>query len=148
MSLKIRTSQKSFLSLESVAMTDIVMNLFIFFFISFSLLYTFNPRRESKIEVKLPEGQKGQGARAETPLVVTVTSGNEIFIGKTRVAVNELRKRLKEKLGSAGDAGLVVRADRSASVDTLVKVLDGAKGTGYKRLGVAIQEAPLRDGNS
>ena len=31
--MKVQASKKSFLSLESVAMTDIVMNLFIFFFL-------------------------------------------------------------------------------------------------------------------
>ena len=35
-------------------MTDIVLNLFIFFFISFSLLYTFNPERLAKVPVKPP----------------------------------------------------------------------------------------------
>ena len=54
--MKVRTTNKQFLTLESVAMTDIVMNMFIFFFITFSLLYTFNPQQESKIKVNLPKG--------------------------------------------------------------------------------------------
>ena len=54
--MKIRRSFKPPVSLESVAMTDIIMNLFIFFFITFSLLYTFNPFGESKIKIDLPKG--------------------------------------------------------------------------------------------
>ncbi|MGH7198442.1 MAG: ExbD/TolR family protein [Candidatus Omnitrophota bacterium] len=137
--MKVKTSRKSFLSLESVAMTDIVMNLFIFFFISFSLLYTFNPKRESKIEVKLPRGQASAEAKADSPLEVSVTSGNEIFIGKTRVPPQKLKQELVSRAKLSKPSGLLVRADKSASVDTLVQVLDSAKQAGLEKLGVAIE---------
>ena len=138
--MKIKTSQKSFLSLESVAMTDIVMNLFIFFFISFSLLYTFNPHKEAKIEVKLPEGQAKEEPRGDAPVVVSVTSGNEIYIGKKRVLPEALKGELASRAKSAKRSGVLVRADKLASVDYLVKVLDSAKQAGIEKLGVAIEQ--------
>jgi len=52
--VKIRMSGQYMVSLESIVMTDIVMNLFIFFFISFSLLYSFDPSRAKQIKVNLP----------------------------------------------------------------------------------------------
>lgn len=143
--MKIKRSNRFALSLESVAMTDIVMNLFIFFFMSFSLLYTFNPNKEkeSKIEVKLPSGSSAptQTQDQEGPLVVTVTSGNEIFINKTRVLPQMLSKELEKRANSAKVTGLVVRSDKLASVDTLVKVLDAAKISGIQKLGVAIEQS-------
>ncbi len=138
--VKIKPSQKSFLSLESVAMTDIVMNLFIFFFISFSLLYTFNTQKESKIEVKLPEGKVSEGTRGDAPLVVTVTRLNEVYIGKTRISVDTLKEELAKRAGKTKQSGVLVRADKRAAVDTLVKVLDSAKQTGFSKLGVAIEQ--------
>lgn len=138
--MKITTSRKSFLSLESVAMTDIVMNLFIFFFISFSLLYTFSPNKESKIEVKLPRGESSPDAKSDLALVVSVSSGNEIFIGKTRVLPKDLKRELTAKASLAKKTGLLVRSDKSASVDYLVKVLDAAKQAGIDKLGVAIEQ--------
>ena len=138
--MKVKPSSKSFISLESVAMTDIVMNLFIFFFISFSLLYTFNPNRESKIEVKLPEGKSQAAAKAEGPLVVSVTQGNEIYIGKTRVLSSALKKEIESRSKLAKGPGVLVRADKLASVDTLVKVLDASKQAGIQKLGVAIDQ--------
>ena len=78
-------------------MTDIVMNLFIFFFISFSLLYTFNPEKESKIGVKLPGGAARSEAKQKEPdLVVSITAANEIYIGKKRIYPNKLREGLSE----------------------------------------------------
>jgi hypothetical protein len=49
--VKIAPTRKYMFNLESVAMTDIVLNMFIFFFISFSLLYTFNPTKAKVIKV-------------------------------------------------------------------------------------------------
>ena len=140
--MRVQTSKKSFLTLESVAMTDIVMNLFIFFFISFSLLYTFNPERsrESKIEVKLPEGSvKGQTKTGE-PVLVTITSGNEIYLNEARVLPGDLQKELSARPETEKTAGVLVRSDRSASVDFLVKALDAAKQAGIQKLGVAIRQ--------
>lgn len=138
--MKIKPSQKSFLSIESVAMTDIVLNMFIFFFISFSLLYTFNPNKESEMEVELPKGTIKEGVKSESPLVVTITSGNDIYIGKTRILPEMLNKELSSRYHSAEQFGVLIKSDKSASVDYLVKVLDAAKQTGIERLGVAIQQ--------
>lgn len=138
--MKVRPSQKSFLTLESVAMTDIVMNLFIFFFISFSLLYTFNPKKESKIEVKLPEGSVQEEVKGEAPLVVTITSGNEVFFGKTRVPPAKLKAQFQERAKLLLESGVLVRADKTSSVDTLVRVLDTAKQAGIHKLGVAVEK--------
>lgn len=122
-------------------MTDIVMNLFIFFFISFSLLYTFNPHKESKIEVKLPEGQVQDASKGEnTALIVSVTSGNEIYIGKSRVLPANLKQEISQKFKSAQHLSLLVRADKAASVDYLVRVLDTAKQLGIQKLGVAVEQ--------
>ena len=140
--MKVQVTRKTFLSLESVAMTDIVMNLFIFFFISFSLLYTFNPEKdkESKIEVKLPEGQTKQESQGAAPLVVTITSGNEIYVGNKRVLPDKLKEALASIKADAKSAGILVKSDKSASVDYLIKALDAAKQAGIQKLGVAIRQ--------
>jgi biopolymer transport protein ExbD len=41
--------------------------------------------------------------------------------------------------------GLVIRSDKDASVDTLVKVLDTSKAAGINKLGIAI-EVPKNPG--
>lgn len=139
--MKIRPNTKAVLSLESVAMTDIVMNLFIFFFISFSLLYTFNPTKESKIEVRLPEGAVKGEAPARGPLVVTVTGKNEIYIGNVRMSPSQLKSDLAARSREDKATGVLVRADKTAAVDYLVQVLNAAKESGVAKLGVAIEQS-------
>jgi len=140
--MNIRPKTKSFVSLESVAMTDIVMNMFIFFFISFSLLYTFNPTKESKIEVKLPEGRVKSEGEGRGPLVVTVTSKNEIYIAGERISIERLDADLSARSEEDKQAGILVRADKAAAVEQLIKVLDAAKQAGVAKLGVAIGQVP------
>ncbi|MFH0977357.1 MAG: biopolymer transporter ExbD [Spirochaetota bacterium] len=137
--MKIKSQRKPFFSFESIAMTDIIMNMFIFFFVSFSLLYTFNPYQESKIKVNLPRGATNVQTKGETPLVVSVTSKNEIFIGANKISQQALLKELSSYSKTAKQSGLIVKADRQASVDYFVKVLDAAKQAGIDKLGVSIE---------
>jgi len=137
--MKIKSSHKSLLSLESVALTDIIMNLFIFFFISFSLLYTFNPYQESKIKVSLPKGATNLQERDDAPIVVTVTAKNDIYIGNTLIPRESILDELKKYSKDSKKQSVVVKADRQASVDYFVKVLDAAKQAGIDKLGVSIE---------
>jgi biopolymer transport protein ExbD len=137
--MKIKSSRKPFFSLESVAMTDIIMNMFIFFFISFSLLYTFNPFNESKIKVNLPKGVTNVPNKGELPLIVSVTAKNEIYIGPNKISQQSLLKELSLYSSTAKQNGLIVKADKQASVDYFVKILDAAKQAGIDKLGVSIE---------
>ena len=137
--MKIKKTIKSFSPFESVAMTDIIMNMFIFFFISFSLLYTFNPYNESKIKVNLPSGVTNVQNKGESPLVVSVTAKNEIYIGPNKIDRESLQKELASLSETAKKNGLIVKSDRQASVDYFVKILDAAKQAGIDKLGVSIE---------
>jgi biopolymer transport protein ExbD len=137
--MNIRPKNKPPLSLESVAMTDIVMNMFIFFFVSFSLLYTFNPQQESKIKVTLPRGMTMAQMKGDNPLVVTVTAKNEIFIANTLVSERALNDRMAGYAKDFKEKGVIVKADRQASVDFFVKVLDAAKLAGISKVSVSIE---------
>ncbi|MBN1497641.1 MAG: biopolymer transporter ExbD [Spirochaetes bacterium] len=137
--MKIKTANKQFLSLESVAMTDIIMNMFVFFFITFSLLYTFNPKQESKIKVNLPKGMTVTKIRGENPLVVTVNEKNEIYVADNRVSEQALHAELLKYSKDAQKNGVIVKADRRASVDYFVKVLDAAKQAGINKVSISIE---------
>jgi biopolymer transport protein ExbD len=137
--MKIRSFRKTYVSLDSVAMTDIVMNMFIFFFVSFSLLYTFNPVKESKIKVNLPGGVTNYQKQSESPIIVSVTAKNDIYIGNKKTGQDSLMKELSSLSQSAKKNGLVIKSDRQSSVDKFVNVLDAAKQAGIDKLSVSIE---------
>ncbi len=136
--MKIRPKNRQ-VSLESLAMMDIVMNMYIFFFVSFSLLYTFNPHQESKIKVSLPKGMTMAQLKGDNPLVVTVTAKNEIYITNALVTERSLNERMAGYAKDYRDKGVIVKADRQASVDYFVKVLDAAKLAGISKVSVSIE---------
>ncbi len=137
--MKIRSTLKPHLSIESVALTDIIMNLFIFFFISFSLLYTFNPLKESKIKLNLPKGVSENDMRLDRSFIVSIDSKNRIFIAGSPIRESALKGELAKHAKTAGKNGIVVKADRQASVDYLIRVLDTAQQAGISKVGVSME---------
>ncbi|MCL2156131.1 MAG: biopolymer transporter ExbD [Leptospirales bacterium] len=136
--MKIAPVNKSLVSLESAALTDIIMNLFIFFFISFSLLYTFNTNKQSEIKVNIPKGTFDI-EQFKGPVIVSITKDNSIYFNEEKIELKNLTDSLSKDIEKTKEAGLVIKSDKDASVDTLVKVLDTSKAAGINKLGIAIE---------
>ncbi len=140
--MKIKTHRDAVVSLESVAITDIILNMFIFFFTSFSLVYTFNPTRESRIIVKLPQADIKLPVDQAEPIVVTINSRNEVFLNNKPKSLRDLKTDLKSLTAFNKTKPVIVRADKTVVFDRVVQVLDVAKNSGVDRLGIAIEEKP------
>jgi len=140
--MKIKTHRDSAVTLESIAFTDIILNIFIFFFTAFSLVYTFNPMRESRIIVKLPQADVKAPADQKEPIIVTINSRNEIFLNNRRKTLRDLRKELQSLIAFSKMRPVIVRADKTVIFDRVVQVMDVAKNAGVERLGIAIEEKP------
>ena len=140
--MKIRPRRDPVLTLESTAITDIILNIFIFFFTAFSLVYTFNPTREARIMVKLPQADIKTPADQKEPIVVTINSRNEVFLNNRPKTLRDLRKELQSLIAYSKTRPVIVRADKSVIFDRVVQVMDVAKNAGVDRLGIAIEERP------
>jgi biopolymer transport protein ExbD len=140
--MKIKTHRDSAVSLESIALTDIILNIFIFFFTAFSLVYTFNPTREARIMVKLPQADIKTPVDQKEPIVVTINSRNEVFLNNRPKTLRDLRTELQSLIGFSKMRPVIVRADKSVIFDRVVQVMDVAKNAGVERLGIAIEEKP------
>ena len=140
--MKIRTHRDSVLTLESIALTDIILNIFIFFFTAFSLVYTFNPARESRIIVKLPQADIKTPVDQTEPIIVTINSRNEIFLNNRLKSLKDLKAELQSLIAFNKTRPVIVRSDKSVVFDRVVQILDVAKNAGVERLGIAIEEKP------
>jgi biopolymer transport protein ExbD len=140
--MKIKTRRDSVVTLESIALTDIILNIFIFFFTAFSLVYTFNPMRESRIIVKLPQADVKAPVDQKEPIIVTINSRNEIFLNNRPKSLRDLKKELQSLIAFSKMRPVIVRADKTVIFDRVVQVMDVAKNAGVERLGIAIEEKP------
>ena len=138
--MKIKTHRESFASLESVAITDIILNMFIFFFTAFSLVYTFNPQRESNLAIKLPQADVKSPVDQTSPIVISINSRNEVFLNSRPKTLGDLRSELQSLIAFDKNRAVIVRADKRVVFDRVVQVLDVTKNSGVERLGIAIEE--------
>ncbi len=136
--MKISGKRDYAVSLESVAMTDIVLNMFIFFFISFSLLYTFSPQRVKKLEVKLPEAASASTMEIDNKQVnITITNEGVMYLDKNVVTKKELKEKVSVLAARNPELGVILNSDKLVRFQDIVIVLDVLNELGVKNLNIA-----------
>ena len=138
--MKIRTHREALVSLESLAITDIILNIFIFFFTSFSLVYTFNPERESHIQIKLPQAEVRPEAIKREPITVNIDARGEVYLGGKLTPLPRLSRAVSQALGADPTIQVVVRSDKSVVIDLVVKVIEAVNKAGARQLSIAVEE--------
>jgi biopolymer transport protein ExbD len=116
------------------SLTDVVMQLLIFFLLTFSFANT------RGMNVTLPKTSVGQPPNQKT-ISVTLMKEKKIYINSDEVPKDQLTARLRALLGSDPDQQIVVRADKDLLLQDVVEVLDLAKGAGATRLFIATDAA-------
>ncbi len=135
--ISIKGRQDYLVALESVAMTDIVLNMFIFFFISFSLIYTFSPMRPSKIDVKLPKASTAIALEGSEKAVLSITKEGEYFINDEKVKETDLKNKLRALLKENASLAVLLKVDSTAKFDNVVRALDVINELGIQKVSVA-----------
>jgi len=108
------------------SMTDIVMLLLIFFLLTSQFIVT------TGVKVKLP-GAKNNEQSAPSKLVVSITSNNKVYFGRKEIGIDGLALAIAEKNKKRTNANLILRADKAVKIETVIKVIDAAKGVGIER---------------
>jgi biopolymer transport protein ExbD len=138
--MRFKRQTKVLLSMESVAITDIIMNMFIFFFITFSFLATFNRSREGQVDVSLPKAASATQPPAEKKsLAVNLTKDGGLFLDKEPITIGQLQGRFQTEKTQGTEITLVVRADKEVPHGRVVEVMDLARTEGLNRLAIATQ---------
>ena len=120
--------------------TDIIMNLFVFFFIAFSLLATFDKREaaqdERAHEIALPRGGGEAGAPRTGAVIVEIGKADALRVDGRPVLAAQLTAELARALGPERKA-VVVRADRALSLGATVAHLDRIWAAGPDDVSIA-----------
>lgn len=135
--MKISGRRDYLINLESVAMTDIVLNMFIFFFISFSLLYTFTPERIQKLDVKLPEAANTAPLEDKGQVNIVLTGDGAIYLDKDRVSISGLKDALSARRKDNPKLTVILRADKSVRFKQIVTIIDMLTELKVSRLSIA-----------
>ena len=137
--MQFKRKAKVLTSMEPLALTDIVINMFIFFFITFSFLATFQKTREGQVDVSLPKATSAKPPVEKKRLSVSLKKDGQLFLGETPTTIAELEARFKAEKLQGADVTLVIRADGDVTHNRVVQVMDLARTQGLGRLAIATQ---------
>jgi biopolymer transport protein ExbD len=137
--MRFKRQSKILLSLESVALTDIIMNLFIFFFITFSLMATFHKANEGQVAVTLPKATTAAPPVEKKSLLVSLAKEGGLFLDNTPLTLEQLRTHFQVQQRQGADLTLVIRADKEVSHGRVVEVMDIARAVGLNHLAIGTQ---------
>ena len=132
-----RTKTKTPVALETIAFADIVINLFVFFFITFGVFATFDVSQKGTLPIQLPKAEHATVKKQTAPLTVMIDRSGIPYIGPRKIALSELKKSINYELSLRKEKSVIVRADRTISLEQFVSVLDVIRNT--KARAVAIE---------
>ncbi|MBI4428233.1 MAG: biopolymer transporter ExbD [Ignavibacteriales bacterium] len=133
--MKFRTEHKHLSAFSYASLTDVVLQLLIFFLLSSTFVI------QSGIKVRLPRAQSPETGN-KSQIVVTVTDRGAVFLNNEQVSKSVLRSQLSALLQQSKDQLVVIHADKSVSLQGAVEVMDIAKASGADRLLIATQTSP------
>jgi biopolymer transport protein ExbD len=109
------------------------MLLLIFFLLSSQFI------NQSGVKVKLP-GSKMSPESVQSQLVVTVTEAGLIYAGSKEVGIGQLASELSFLKSSTADDNLIIMADKTVTIEILIKVIDAAKTAGIEKFTIQTEK--------
>lgn len=137
--MRFKRQSKIVFGMESIALTDIIMNMFIFFFITFSFLATFNKVNEGQVDVNLPKAASAAPQPEKKGISVNLTKEGGLLLGKDAVTLAQLKTLFQKEKATGAEITVIVRADKEVPHGRVVEVMDLARVEGLNKLAIATQ---------
>ncbi len=118
--------------IEIIPMIDVM-----FFLLATFMLASLSMQNLHSLPVNLPRGQ-AQPMQTASPVTLTITGGDRIYLNHTPVTLDTLAARLKPMLGK-DDPAVIVAADRKAENGTVVEAMLQARHAGASRFLIAVE---------
>jgi biopolymer transport protein TolR len=113
---------------------DVVLVLLIIFMLTAPVL-------QSGIEVSVPKTRTVK-AISEERLVITITKGQEVYLGNDHVNLNELGSLLHKKIRDPQGQSVYVRADQDVAFGAFATVMSTVKQAGITNVSIVTEPIP------
>lgn len=130
--MKFSTENQVLAQFNQTSLTDVILQLLIFFLLSSSFVVT------PGIKILVPKAVTGETG-TEQSIVVTLTEKGQLYLNADRITMEDLGPRLNLLLGTTRDRVVVVRADRNTNLQRAIDVIDLAKAAGATRFMIATE---------
>ena len=115
-------------------LVDVMLVLLIIFMITAPLL-------QVGVPVDLPKTSAQQVGGKDEPLVVSVNSQGEVFLGETKYDIAELGAKLKAVHEEKPDQRVFIRGDKTINYGRMMEVMGVVIESGFRQLGLLGEQA-------
>jgi biopolymer transport protein TolR len=110
-------------------MVDVMLVLLVIFMITAPLL-------QVGVPVDLPKTSAQQVGGKDEPLVVSVNSKDEVFLGETKYELADLAIKLKAVYGEKPEQRVFIRGDKAINYGRMMEVMGVVIDSGFRQLGL------------
>ncbi len=132
---KIGRTETSLSEINVTPFVDVVLVLLIIFMLTAPVL-------QSGIEVNVPK-TKTVKAISEERMVITITKGQEVFLGNDHVKLEELGDLLHKKIRDPQGQAVYVRADQDVAFGAFATVMSTVKQAGISNVSIVTEPIPV-----
>src|ERR1044071_358356 len=115
-------------------LVDVMLVLLVIFMITAPLL-------QVGVPVDLPKTSAQQVGGKDEPLVVSVNSKDEVFLGETKYELADLATKLKAVYGEKPDQRVFIRGDKTINYGRMMEVMGVVIDSGFRQLGLLGEQA-------
>lgn len=126
--------RRNAVTLDLTPLIDCIFQLLVFFLLTASFIAAPN------LGVELPKASSKTATSKHQDFVISIARDGAIRYQNKILAPKALIDLLREKHKTSPDARVLIRADKKAYHGDVVRVMDAAKSSGFRRLGVAIRQ--------
>ncbi len=134
--MKFRMSNEPLSIFQYSSLTDIIFLLLIFFLLTSQFVIS------TSVKVKLP-GAKSMEQSTPSRMIVTITEAGGIFFGNEPISIDMLPSKLNSYRVTSNEENLIIRSDKSVPLETVIKVLDAAKGIGIEKFVIETEKKTI-----
>lgn len=113
-------------------MVDVMLVLLIIFMVAAPLLTVGVP-------IELPQSQGKQLESNHEPLTISVSSNGDVFIGETKVGLEEIAEKLKAIAKNGVDEQIFVRGDKGITYGQVMLVMGRISAGGFKKVSLVTE---------
>ena len=120
-------------TIDMTPMLDVVFIMLIFFIVTASFV------KEAGIDVNRPEAATAV-KQDRANILIAISDKGEIWINKRRIDVRAVQANIERLHAENPQGTVVIQADKKATTETLIKVMDASRAAGVYEVSIAAQE--------
>ena len=129
MSFEVSDSDEVMNEINMTPLVDVMLVLLVIFMITAPLL-------QVGVPVDLPKTSAQQVGGKDEPLVVSVNSKDEVFLGETKYDLPDLTAKLKAVYAEKPDQRVFIRGDKAINYGRMMEVMGVVIDSGFRQLGL------------